>query len=238
MEAEAAATISIEQYLGGSPPPIAPVCLMPSNPHLKSDTFCFGPMDQVPMGWGETEVHELSNCPQTLATGGGPHSLGVQCHLDNACTLRKHSGVPVKWMRARRVPAPQAGSPQVHSAVRRMLRIAYHSPPELLEANMESESEEMAEPATGPEASGASPPTGDASSSDEEGEGGIEQDAQASVAEEELVGEATDAGVEERSPTPPGLDTGSLGLDSLLAGWKCIAPVLRLHTFQTCNFAI
>ncbi|KAK0485623.1 hypothetical protein IW261DRAFT_1661382 [Armillaria novae-zelandiae] len=115
-------------------------------------------------------------------------------------------------------------SPQVRSAVQQMLRITFHGLPELLEASTESESEEMAEPATGPKVSRASPPTGDASSSNEEGEEGIEWDAQALVAEEELVGEATDAGVEEQSSTPPGLDTGSSGLETPLAGQKHVAP--------------
>ncbi|KAK0473673.1 hypothetical protein IW261DRAFT_1423375 [Armillaria novae-zelandiae] len=211
---------------------------MPSNPHLESDTFCFGLMDRVPMGWTEAEVHGLSDHPQTLATGGGPHSLGIQCHLDNAHSLCKCSGLPVKWMWAkcahllhklesvlkleRRPTFAKCirRSPQVCSAVRRMLKIAYHGLPKPLEVNTESESEEMAEPAAGPRASRASPPTGDASSSDKEGEGGMEWDAQASVAEEELVGEATDAGVEERSPTPPGSDAGSSESDSLLVGRK------------------
>ncbi|KAK0477536.1 hypothetical protein IW261DRAFT_1565815 [Armillaria novae-zelandiae] len=32
---------------------------MPSNPHLGSDTFCFGLMDWVLMGWTETEGADL-----------------------------------------------------------------------------------------------------------------------------------------------------------------------------------
>ncbi|KAK0462124.1 hypothetical protein IW261DRAFT_1428228 [Armillaria novae-zelandiae] len=271
---------------------------MPSNPHLKLDTFCFGLMDWVPMGWGETEVCKLSDCLANDPTTLKPLQQGAVLirwvfnaiwFCDNAHTLCKCSGVLVKWRRARHArllhklesvleleqrPAFAKcahRSPQVHYTVRRMLRIAYHGLPKLLEANMEYKSEEMAEPAIsdvlsngewqkgliqkglqftlilriltsvsvktgmlvielrtkciiGPEASRASPPTGDVSLSDEEGEEGIEWDAQASVAEEELLGEATDAGVEEQSPTPPGLDAGSLGSEMPLAEQKCVAP--------------
>ncbi|KAK0472433.1 hypothetical protein IW261DRAFT_1424264 [Armillaria novae-zelandiae] len=217
---------------------------MPSNPHLESDTFCFGPMDRVPMGWGETEVRELSDRLANDLTTLKPLQWGAVLILwafnaiwfcDNAHTLRKCSGVPVKWMRVRcacllhklELALELEQRPAFAKCACRspqMLRITYHGPPELLEANTESESEEMAEPAAGPEASRASLPTGDVSLSDEESEGGIERDAQASVAEEELVTEATNAGVEERSPTPPGLDAGSLGSDLLLAGRKRVAP--------------
>ncbi|KAK0472635.1 hypothetical protein IW261DRAFT_1570725 [Armillaria novae-zelandiae] len=124
---------------------------------------------------------------------------------DNTHTLRKRSGVPVKWIWAKHAhllhklelvlelewrPACAKcarWSPWVRSTVRQMLKIAYHSPPKLLEANTEFEFKEMAEPAASPKASGASPPTGGTSSSDKEGEEEIEWDAQASVSEEELI---------------------------------------------------
>ncbi|KAK0480556.1 hypothetical protein IW261DRAFT_1563237 [Armillaria novae-zelandiae] len=192
---------------------------MSSNPNLKSDTFCFGPMDRVPIGWTEAEF------------------------CDNAHSLRKHSGLPVKWIRAKhahllhklesvleleRRPAfvkCARRSPRVRSAVRQMLKIVLHGLPKPLGANTESESEEVAEPAAGPKASETSPPSGGTSSSDEEGEQEVERSAQVTVAEEELVSEENGAGVGEtlQSPTPPGLDTGSSGSVTPLAGWKRIA---------------
>ncbi|KAK0464095.1 hypothetical protein IW261DRAFT_1575388 [Armillaria novae-zelandiae] len=229
MEAEAAAAISIEQYLGSSPPPIAPVRLMPSNPHLESDTFCFRPMVQVPMGWGETEgavlIRWAFNAIWFCISGFGAISLFFTDSGRTMPVLCANALESVLELERRPAFAKCARrSPRVCSAMQQMLRITYHGPPKLLKANTESESKEMAEPAAGPEVSRASLPTGDMSSSDEEGEEGIEQDAQASVAEEELIGEATNAGVEERSPTPPGLDARSLGSETPLAGQKCVVP--------------
>ncbi|KAK0474421.1 hypothetical protein IW261DRAFT_1423001 [Armillaria novae-zelandiae] len=154
---------------------------MPSNPHLESDTFCFGLMDWVPMGWTEAE--------------------------DNTRSLCKCSELPVKWVQAKcacllhklESVLELEQRPTFAKCARwspQMLKITYHGLPEPLEANMESESEEMAEPATSPKAL---------------------------VAEEELIGKATDAGVEERSLTPPGSDAGNSGSDSPLAGQKHVA---------------
>ncbi|KAK0484682.1 hypothetical protein IW261DRAFT_1416610 [Armillaria novae-zelandiae] len=117
----------------------------------------------------------------------------------------------------------------------RMLKIALHGPPEPLEANTESESEEMAAPAAGPKASETSPPSGGVSSSDKEGEQEVEQSAQVTVAEEGLVSEKNGAGVGEtpRSPTPPGLDAGSSGSVTPLVGRKCIAPASPIPPVTT-----
>ncbi|KAK0477537.1 hypothetical protein IW261DRAFT_1565816 [Armillaria novae-zelandiae] len=117
-------------------------------------------------------------------------------------------------------------SPHMRSAVQWMLKIAYHGLPELLEANTESKSEEVVEPATSPEASGTSPPSGGASSSNEEGEQEVERSPQVAVAEEELVSGENSTGVGNTmwSPTPPGSDVGSLESGMPLAGGKRIAP--------------
>ncbi|KAK0465696.1 hypothetical protein IW261DRAFT_1574912 [Armillaria novae-zelandiae] len=209
---------------------------MPSNPYLESDTFCFRPMDWVLMGWTETEVRGLSDCLMNNPTALKPLQWGVALicwafnaiwfcmrqHLFFAQTQRVASEVDVGEAHA---PAPQAGSPRVRSTMWQILKIMYHGLPEPLEANTESESEEVAEPVAGPEASGTSLPSGGVSSSDEEDEQEVEQSTQVTVAEGGLVSEDNGAGVREipRSPTPPGLDVGSSGSVTPLVGQKRIA---------------
>ncbi|KAK0467398.1 hypothetical protein IW261DRAFT_1426628 [Armillaria novae-zelandiae] len=85
---------------------------MPSNPHLESDTFCFGPMDRVLMGWTEAEVRGLSNRLANDPTTFKPLQWGAALirwvfntiwFCDNTRSLRKSSGLPVKWMWAKRM---------------------------------------------------------------------------------------------------------------------------------------
>ncbi|KAK0484683.1 hypothetical protein IW261DRAFT_1560353 [Armillaria novae-zelandiae] len=80
---------------------------MPSNPYLELDTFCFGPMDRVPIGWTEAEVCGLSDRLANDPTALKPLQRGAALirwafnaiwFCDHARSLCKRSGLPVKWI--------------------------------------------------------------------------------------------------------------------------------------------